>query len=358
MRSCYLLVDRKNTHPGLEQLFKKLKTGSRWCYILVEPNRKPKAFVYKIEEENYLASHELDVESFKTKKDLMGALVHYVANAEVFVDYDIVPFKIVSELEALGVKTQSAESYRQKIFCPDPSMVETHIEANLRLEKIIRRFIDWFGTQKEQSESAIVDWLMQQMEKEGLETVHHPIVAFKENSALPHYCHTGKGAPIDTSGPLLIDLWGRLKTPHAVFADRTFMFMVGREPNREEVDVLQAVLEAQKRAFGAIQKGIEGQDVDRAARAVLIERGYLDHIYHRVGHSIDRSLHGMSMHFDSVEEPDSRAPVPNLVLSLEPAVYLEGKFGVRLESNLVVEESFNPKWTNPRQTDWILLPLA
>jgi hypothetical protein len=351
-------VDRKNIHPGLEQLFKKLKTGSRWCYILIEPNRKPKAFVSKIEEENYLESHELDVESFKTKKALLKALVHYVAHAEVFVDYDIVPYKIVSELEALGVRTQSAESYRQRIFCPDPSMVETHIEANIRLEKIIRRFIDWFGTQKGLSESAIVDWLMEQMEKEGLETVHHPIVAFKENSALPHYCHSAKGARIDTSGPLLIDLWGRLKTPHAVFADRTFMFMVGREPNREEVDVLQAVYEAQNRAFGAIRRGIEGQDVDRAARAVLIERGYLDNIYHRVGHSIDRSLHGMSMHFDSVEEPDSRAPVPNLVLSLEPAVYLASKFGVRLESNLVIEESLHPKWTNPRQTDWILLPLV
>ena len=46
-------MDRKNIHPGLEQLFKKLKTGSRWCYILIEPNRKPKAFVSKIEEENY-----------------------------------------------------------------------------------------------------------------------------------------------------------------------------------------------------------------------------------------------------------------------------------------------------------------
>jgi Xaa-Pro aminopeptidase len=133
------------------------------------------------------------------------------------------------------------------------------------------------------------------------------------------------------------------------------MFMVNRKPQKKEIEAFNAVLAAQKNAFDSIQEKVRGFEVDQAARKVLIDRGFRENIFHRTGHSIDRNLHGLSMHFDSIEEPDLRTPEENMVMSIEPAVYLENRFGVRLESNIYLDSQKRPHWTNPLQSEWILL---
>ena len=354
MSSCYLIVDHKGIHPGVRQLFNDLQTGSRWCVIAIFPNKRV-AFVFSIEQESYKKGHFDEVRSFFTKKELLENLALFLEGQEVYIDFDIIPYKIIEELKNHKIAFKSAETYRQKVFSLTPQMVETHIEANYRIERIIKNFVDWFTFREDLCEKKIVTWLFEQIEKEGMETVSQPIVAFRENSALPHYHMEGMGALIQSEGPLLIDLWARLKEPNAIYADRTFMFMVNRKPQKKEIEAFNAVLAAQKNAFDSIQEKVRGYEVDQAARKVLIDRGFRENIFHRTGHSIDRNLHGLSMHFDSIEEPDLRTPEENMVMSIEPAVYLENRFGVRLESNIYLDSQKRPHWTNPLQNEWILL---
>ncbi|NDD99233.1 M24 family metallopeptidase [bacterium] len=355
MSVCYLIIDHKGIHPGVEQLFSHLKTKSRWCYLAILPDKKCTAFVFSIEKEAYENSSFEAVHSFYSKKALLEALALFLKGKKVFVDEDIVPFKKIEELKALSIDVHSAEVYRQQIYSLSPSMVTSHQQANSNIEQIMKNFAVWFAKEPLLTEKNIVDWLLKEIERRGMETISHPIVAYKENSALPHYHLEGEGASILGEGPLLIDLWARLKEPNAIYADRTFLFMVNREPNLEEKEAFSAVLTAQKKAFQAIGAQSKGSYVDAVARAVLEEKGYKENILHRLGHSIDRSLHGLSMHFDSVEEPDERVPVKNMVASIEPAVYIPKKFGVRLESNIFIDENLQPQWTNPLQEGWILL---
>jgi Xaa-Pro aminopeptidase len=76
---------------------------------------------------------------------------------------------------------------------------------------------------------------------------------------------------------------------------------------------------------------VTGADAARAARQVLIERGYEEAIFHRTGHGIDRDLHGVGPTLDSIEMRDDRRLVPGVGFSVEPGVYLEGRFGHRTE---------------------------
>src|SRR5207249_2940160 len=76
---------------------------------------------------------------------------------------------------------------------------------------------------------------------------------------------------------------------------------------------------------------VSGAEVDDAARAVIRGAGLAEYFVHRTGHSIDRDLHGSGPHIDNFETADSRALVSGVGFSVEPGVYLPGRFGVRSE---------------------------
>jgi Xaa-Pro dipeptidase len=86
----------------------------------------------------------------------------------------------------------------------------------------------------------------------------------------------------------------------------------------------------------AASRPVSGADLDDAARGVIRAAGYGDHFVHRTGHSIDRDLHGSGPHLDNYETNDNRKLVPGIGFSVEPGVYLTGRFGVRSEINVVL----------------------
>ncbi|MEE8175388.1 MAG: M24 family metallopeptidase, partial [Gemmatimonadota bacterium] len=71
------------------------------------------------------------------------------------------------------------------------------------------------------------------------------------------------------------------------------------------------------------------------------------HIQHRLGHGMDRALHGFGPNLDSVETRDERELVPGIGFSVEPGVYLPGRFGVRSEINVYMRAD-GPEVTTPR----------
>jgi Xaa-Pro dipeptidase len=82
---------------------------------------------------------------------------------------------------------------------------------------------------------------------------------------------------------------------------------------------------------------VTGADLDDAARGVIRDAGYGEWFVHRTGHSIDRELHGSGPHLDNFETADTRALQAGIGFSVEPGVYLPGRFGVRSEINVYLD---------------------
>jgi Xaa-Pro aminopeptidase len=98
-------------------------------------------------------------------------------------------------------------------------------------------------------------------------------------------------------------------------------------------DARDASISTLRQALGRGQS-VSGYQLDNAARKVITDAGFGDYFVHRTGHSIDRDLHGSGPHLDDYETHDDRRLVPGVGFSVEPGVYLTGRFGVRSEVNV------------------------
>jgi Xaa-Pro aminopeptidase len=103
-----------------------------------------------------------------------------------------------------------------------------------------------------------------------------------------------------------------------------------RDPELERV--YEVVLRAQRRAIDAVRPGVQGQAVDSAARSVIAEAGYGDYFGHGLGHGI-----GLQVHEGPAVRPHSESVLqPGMVVTIEPGIYLPGRFGVRIEDDVLV----------------------
>lgn len=116
-------------------------------------------------------------------------------------------------------------------------------------------------------------------------------------------------------------------------ADMTRTVCIGK-PDDEMLRAYNTVIEARKRAFNEIFAGTIGKKVDAAARDYIYSQGYKGCFGHSTGHSL-----GIDIHESPNFSPNSEVEIPeNAVLSVEPGVYIEGKFGVRIEDIVKISD--------------------
>jgi Xaa-Pro aminopeptidase len=160
----------------------------------------------------------------------------------------------------------------------------------------------------------------------GHSQVDFTVVGSGPNGANPHH---EIGERVIENGDMVVLDFGGLKYGYG--SDTTRTVHVG-EPTDEEREVHDLVVRAQQAGFEAVQPGIQCQDVDRAARAVITDAGYGEFFIHRVGHGI-----GMTTHEPPYMVEGETLPVrPGMCFSIEPGVYLPGRFGVRIEDIVTV----------------------
>jgi Xaa-Pro dipeptidase len=159
-----------------------------------------------------------------------------------------------------------------------------------------------------------------------LELGHQPspygLVATGENAAMPHY--VGGDVPIHTAQPLLMDFGGAIE---GYWSDITRIYFP-RDLDPEVEEAYEIVCNAYDAAFGVLEPGIPCGEVDRAARSVIDEAGYGDVFLHRTGHGLGLEVHEEPYLRDSNEKPLEVGHV----FSIEPGVYVRGRFGVRYEN--------------------------
>ena len=160
----------------------------------------------------------------------------------------------------------------------------------------------------------------------GHSRVDFTIVASGPNGANPHH---EVGDRVIERGDMVVLDFGGLKDGYGSDTSRTVH--VG-EPTDEERRVHDLVREAQEAGFRAVRPGVACQEVDRAARAVIADAGYGEYFIHRTGHGIGVTTHEPPYMIEGEERP----LVPGMCFSVEPGVYLPGRFGVRIEDIVTV----------------------
>jgi Xaa-Pro aminopeptidase len=166
-------------------------------------------------------------------------------------------------------------------------------------------------------------------------------VSANANSSDSHYEPTKDHcSPIRNGDFILIDIWGKLDHPDAVFYDITWTGVVGREPSEREQSIFETVRNARDAAIAAVESAfaanrpIRGFEADDAARRVILDAGFADYFTHRTGHNIAQEIHGPGAHLDNLETHDERLILPNTCFSVEPGIYLP-EFGVRSELDML-----------------------
>jgi D-alanyl-D-alanine dipeptidase len=165
------------------------------------------------------------------------------------------------------------------------------------------------------------------LRSEGHDEVGFAIVASGPNGASPH--HDSGDRVIAEGDTIVLDFGGSMAW---YCSDITRTVHVGRSVEDEERRVHDVVLRAQEAGYRAAREGATAESVDAAARTVIDEAGYGAYFIHRLGHGIG---------LDGHESPylvrgNTERLAPGMAFSLEPGVYIPGRFGVRIEDIAVL----------------------
>ncbi len=147
------------------------------------------------------------------------------------------------------------------------------------------------------------------------------IVTSGVNSSIPH------AVPIAESlqEPILID-WGTKYQGYCSDNTRTIVY------GEKQHEIFDIVAEAHNKAIKAIKPGVKCCEIDKVARDIIDEYGYGDNFIHSTGHSLGLDIHESP----SFSAKDDTILEKGMVMTVEPGIYLEGEFGVRLEDTVEV----------------------
>ncbi len=167
------------------------------------------------------------------------------------------------------------------------------------------------------------------LRERGHRSVEFTTVGSGPNGASPHH-HAGERR-IEPGDAVVMDFGGVMGSGYCSDIARTVF--VG-EPTDEHRRVYGIVRAAQQAAFEAVRAGVPAQEVDRAARSVIAEAGHADDFLHRTGHGIGLEVHEPPYIVEGNAEPLR----PGMTFSDEPGIYVAGRFGVRIEDQVVVTD--------------------
>jgi len=368
----WLLYDFHGINPSATRVLGIHGMGTRRFFVLLPRAGKPVAIAHRIE----LASFEGfpgEVRPYAAWSELHGQLRALVAGKTVAMEVspsdavpylDRVPHGVVQLLEGFGARVVSSGALITRFAARwSASELAGHRRAAEAIREIAHDALRWAGSElargAEVRETTVQSRVMASFARAGLVTDHPPIVGFQANAANPHYePKPGADRRLAAGELLLLDLWAGVALG-TVFADQTWMGFAGREPPEDVRGAWDVVRGARDAAVSLLQdrwkrkEAVTGAALDDAARGVIRAAGFGDYFVHRTGHSIDRDLHGSGPHLDNFETADERILIPGIGFSIEPGVYLTGRFGIRSEINVYLGES-GPEVT-PKQPQQELL---
>jgi Xaa-Pro dipeptidase len=332
------------------------KLVTRRCYYLIPREGEPKKLVHAIEPGmldhlpgpktiyNTWQGHRQEVANLVSGYRRLAA--QYSPNNEIpsISRLDAGTFDL---LRAAGVEVASSADLAQRFVATwTQEQLEGHRRANVHLHRIVLEAFQRVGETLRRGdqidEYTVQRFIVDAFETAGLWAEADPIVGVNAHSADPHY-QPGPGhtSPINQGDFLLIDLWAKEKAADSVYADITWCGVCAASPTAKQQEIFAAVAGARDAAWELVRsrfphQPVHGFEVDDAAREVIRKAGYGDLFLHRTGHSIGITDHGQGANMDNLETHDTRLLLPMTGFSIEPGIYIQGDFGVRLEINVAL----------------------
>jgi Xaa-Pro dipeptidase len=355
----WLFYDFRGRDPIAQRILKlpeSMRTR-RWFYF-VPARGTPRKLVHKIEAESlgavpgetlYYAGQD---ELRKNLAKILGraknvAMQYSPKNAIPYVA--MVDAGTVELVRSAGVKVASSADLVQKYeACWTAEQLESHLAAGVAIDRIVREAFQQAAKsvreKKTLTEYDLKEWILKEFDAAGLMTEEGPDIAVGAHASDPHYGPLpGKSSLIREGDLLLLDVWGKTKTPGSVYYDVTWIGFLGTEVPDKYAKIFGVVREARDKAVELIRssiaagKPLQGWQVDKAARGVIEKAGYGKYFFHRTGHSLGEKVHGNGVNMDGLETHDVRHLIPGTCNSIEPGIYLP-EFGIRSEVNVYVGE--------------------
>ncbi|MGV9825636.1 M24 family metallopeptidase [Gordonia sp. NPDC003429] len=216
---------------------------------------------------------------------------------------------------------------RELRMIKDDNEIEALRRAGAAIDRVHARMGEWLMPGRTEREvAADIDAAIVAEGHTGAEFI---IVGSGPNGADPH--HEFSDRVITADDVVVIDIGGPVEPGYNSDSTRTYCFA---PPSGEIADAYSALQLAQRAAVAAVAPGVTAEEVDAAARDVLVQAGFGDNFIHRTGHGIGLSVH---------EEPyivsgNTLTLAPGMAFSIEPGVYFPGSWGARIEDIVVVTD--------------------
>jgi Xaa-Pro dipeptidase len=355
----WLFYDFRGRDPIAHRILKlpaAMRTR-RWFYF-VPVKGSPRKLVHKIESESlaavpgetlyYAGQDELRANLKKLLGRARNVAMQYSPKNEIpYVS--MVDAGTIELVRAAGARVVSSADLVQKYeACWTQQQLESHLAAGQIIDKIVGGAFQLAAKnardKKPFTEYDLKQWILKEFDAAGITTEEGPDVAVGPHASDPHYGPSpNNSAPIREGDLLLLDVWGKQKTPGSVYYDVTWVAYLGKTVPDKHAKIFNIVKNARDTAVDLIRssiaagKPLQGWQVDKAARAVIDKAGYGKYFFHRTGHSIGESVHGNGVNMDGMETRDVRHLIPRTCNSIEPGIYLP-EFGIRSEVNVYIGE--------------------
>ena len=240
------------------------------------------------------------------------------------------PFRFCNMLHAASprIKTEDASTFLSQLRCIKSEEELRMIEkaAGLVAEGI-RSGIGFIKPGV--SELAISCQIERTIKESGGESIPFCIVLSGANSAHPHGQTSTK--KVGQKDIVLMDVGA---VYYGYYGDLTRTVFVGQAAKKER-EIYDVVAEAQDAAIRSVRPGAKAEEVDGAARKVIENAGYGEYFTHRTGHGL-----GLEVHEEPyIAQGNNTTLEPGMAFTIEPGIYLFGKFGVRIEDNIAVSKT-------------------
>lgn len=372
----WLLYDFHGSNPiatRVAGLDRGGKMATRRWFYLVPANGSPRGLVHAIERHNldelpgekrpYAGRQQLEAGLRDLLRGIKRVAMEYSPGNNI--PYlSRVDAGTIEAIRDIGVEVVSSGDLVQRFEAVwSDEAYKTHVAASERLYTIKDRAFELIR-ERIRAGAPLNEYEVQQRmvgwaEELGLN--HElPNVSAQENAGNPHYMPPESGSrAIRPNELVLLDLWGKLRTPGAVFADITWVGYTGASVPDEYQRAFAAARDGRDAAIELVRsaaaegRDLRGWQVDRACRDVIDKAGFGALFIHRTGHSLGEEVHGNGVHMDDYETHDDRRLIPGTGFTIEPGVYTD-RFGVRTEINMFVAER-EARVTGPLQQEIVII---
>lgn len=227
----------------------------------------------------------------------------------------------------------------------DAAEVDALRRAGAAIDRVHARMGEWLrvGRTEEEVGAEIAAAIV----AEGHVSAEFVIVGSGPNGASPH--HSVSDRVITAGDVVVIDIGGPVSEGYN--SDSTRTYAVGTPRDADVADTYAVLQAAQAAAVSSVRPGMTGESIDAAARDVIAEAGFGEYFIHRTGHGI-----GLDVHEDPyIVRGNTLAVEPGMAFSVEPGIYLPGRWGARIE-DIVVVTSDGVESLNNQPHELVVLP--